>query len=476
MTTRGRAALRIVATLLLVTAALVARTRPRPFAAEPGLPARSVSSTPFLSVRRVPQLLVDGAGAQRLRADLAALLAPLGGGACAAADNQGGEIARYQANRSLAPASTEKLLTGAAALSQLGPGHRFKTRAVTSASMSGGVLTGDVYLVGGGDPVLSTPGYVAYLHGQPRTRTDPVTALSDLAAGIVAAGVTRVEGAILGDDSRHDQLRYLPGWKPSYRTEGEVGPLGALEVNDGFVSWSGRVGAEDPAVHAAGQLVALLDQSGVGVSGGSGRGTAPIGAREIASVSSPPLSEIVAGMLTSSDNLTAEVLTRELGVATAGRGSTEAGTAAITSDLRRLAVPVDGVSLTDGSGLAPSDRATCIALLRALRLGDRPRLAALREGLADAGESGTLALRFGGDPLRGRLHAKTGQIAGVAGLAGVIDPPAASDSGAGGTLFFAVIVNGDFTTGEGQSYQEQVAHLVAEYPNAPAARDLVPRP
>lgn len=470
MTGRGRAALRVAATLLLAVAALLIRsaTAPADGAAIAERDPRPHSATPFLSMRRVPQLIVQGAGAQRLQEDLAALLAPLGAGACAAVSDDLGRLASYQSAASLTPASTEKLLTAAAAISVLGVDHHLVTRTVVETPPRDGALDGDLYLIGGGDPILSTPGYAEYLGAQPRTRSDPVTQLSDLVDAIIDAGVGRIDGRIVADDTRHDSVRYLTGWKPSYRSEGQVGPLGALEVNDGFTSWSGRVGADDPGLHAASQLVTLLEERGVAVNGGVTRGTAPAGAQEIASVSSPPVSEIVAGMLTSSDNLTAELLAREVGFASTGIGTTEAGTDAIVAELSALGVPTSGVDLVDGSGLAPGNLVTCDALLSAVSLGDRPRFEALREGLADAGESGTLALRFVGDPLQGRLHAKTGQIDGVVGLAGVVDD--------GYLLRFALIANGAFSTAQGWDLQEQVADLVAAYPDSPPATDLVPLP
>lgn len=470
MSSRGRALLRIAAALLLVAAALLVRsaTAPASGLAEPRRALPAASPTPLLSARRVPRLLVEGAGAQKLQADLTALLEPLGDGACAVVGTAGALIARHRSGAALAPASTEKLLTAAAALSALGPAHHFVTRVATTARLEAGVLTGNLYMVGGGDPILSTPGYAEYLHSLARTRTDPVTPLGDLADAIVAAGVTRVDGAVLGDDSRHDTIRYLPDWKPSYRSEGQIGPLGALEVNDGFTSWSGRLGADDPAVFAAAELVALLGERGVPVSGGAGRATTPVGARDIASVSSPPLSVVVAGMLTSSDNLSAEMLAREVGVAVANEGSSEAGADAVVDEIASLGVATRGVDLSDGSGLAPSNRVTCDALLGVLRLGVTQRFTALRDGLADAGETGTLALRFAQGPLRGRLHAKTGQIDGVVGFAGEIDGDR--------LLRFAFIANGDFPMAQGWVFQEQVADLVAAYPDAPSERDLVPLP
>ena len=63
---------------------------------------------------------------------------------------------------------------------------------------------------------------------------------------------------IVADDSRHDDVRFLPDWKPGYTAD--VGALGALTVNDGY---SGSTRATDPAQNAAEQLRLLLTQRGV---------------------------------------------------------------------------------------------------------------------------------------------------------------------------------------------------------------------
>jgi D-alanyl-D-alanine carboxypeptidase len=108
-------------------------------------------------------------------------------------------------------------------------------------------------------------------------------------------------------------------------------------------------------------------------------------------------------------------------------------------------------------------------LLAAVELGDRAQERALRVGLPIAGRTGTLAQRFVRDPLAGRLRAKTGHIDGVVGLAGIV-PTAA------GTVSFAFLANGDFSDAGGDSLQNQIAHLVAEYPGVPDAAHLVPAP
>ena len=139
----------------------------------------------------------------------------------------------------------------------------------------------------------------------------------------------------------------------------------------------------------------MLAARGVTIANGAtdpGR-AAPASAHEIASVASPPLDQIVGQMLTISNNETAELLTRELGVERAD-GTTAAGTRVIPEVLRRLGVPTAGVALVDGSGLAPADRVTCAALMGVVALGSQSTFAGIINGLPVAGQSGTLAERF----------------------------------------------------------------------------------
>jgi D-alanyl-D-alanine carboxypeptidase len=101
-----------------------------------------------------------------------------------------------------------------------------------------------------------------------------------------------------------------------------------------------------------------------------------------------------------------------------------------------------------------------------LALAARPRLHAILDGLAVADRTGTLATRFGGTSLVGRLRAKTGHIDGVVGLAGLIAPGAR----------FAFVANGDFSTDTGMMLQDQVAAAIAGYLGAQGPPGLVPPP
>ena len=455
---------RVVVVVLLVVAgvAIVVATRP------PGSPGAAAEppalATPLWSARRVPQPLVDGVGRQRLQA---ALTAQATGDTCFAVEDATGTVAAAGAEQPLIPASTQKVLVALAALDRLGPDFRYETRAVAPGGVDDGTVE-RLYLVGSGDPVIATPEAIAVIQSTPLTRGDATTPLADLADAVVAAGVRRIPGGIVGDDSRYDDARSVPQWPAGYQADGEVGPIGALTVNDGFAGPDGTgPAADDPRINAAEQLRRLLEARGVTV-GPAGAGRAPEGAEVVATLTSPPLSEILTAYLASSDNLTGELLARELAVHAGGPGTTERGTEAMLETFDRLGLPTAGTVLVDGSGLARQNRTTCALLLAALDLADQPRFATLRDGMAVAGERGTLATRLRGTPLAGTLRAKTGSLSGVTGLTGFVT--------VGRPLEFALLVNGSFSESGGIELRERMARTIAGYPDAPPAEDLVPMP
>jgi D-alanyl-D-alanine carboxypeptidase/D-alanyl-D-alanine-endopeptidase (penicillin-binding protein 4) len=162
-------------------------------------------------------------------------------------------------------------------------------------------------------------------------------------------------------------------------------------------------------------------------------------------------------MVRESDNATAELLTKELGHKESGEGSTAAGVAVSRDVLAGAGLPLDGVTLVDGSGLSRADRVTC-GLLTAL-LGEAGTGSALERSLAVAGRTGSLAERFLGTPLVGRLRGKTGSLNGVETLAGVVE----TDSGR--ALSFAYLLNGPGTTdAEAARLQDRLGELLVHHP------------
>jgi D-alanyl-D-alanine carboxypeptidase/D-alanyl-D-alanine-endopeptidase (penicillin-binding protein 4) len=421
-------------------------------------------TTPIWSPRRVPQPLVDAVGAQRLQAALTGATA--GVQACFEVDEGGAPIASQSSDVPFIPASTQKLVTSAVALAVLGPDTRLETRALAPAAPADGVVE-RLFLVGGGDPLLMTPEAQAAREEIPELRGTPTTSMAALADSIAAAGVKRIPGGIVGDDSRYEDLRYLPTWRDSYRTEGQVGPLGALTVNGGFDPLRPPEPVSDPAQFAARELERLLEIRGVTVGGAPERGTAPQGAVEIAKVQSPPMTDIVAEDLSASDNLASELLMREVGLKVSQQGTTAAGVQAATAKLEELGLPTANVTLVDGSGLDRGNQSTCDLLGDTLDLGERPEFSTLWSGLAVAGEKGTLIDQIDG-ALTGKVRAKTGSLDSATGLVGIVD--------VGRPIRFAFIANGEFTEGAGIALRGRIAEIISTFPDSPPADQLVPAP
>ena len=300
---------RAIVAAALAVAAVVALVVAFTGEAAPASTSAGRLATPMWSVRRVPQPVVDAVGAQHLQR---ALDQSFGGAGSASSSRPTATCSRPQRRH---PAHRRVDPEAARGGGDAGDAHarvhlRDEGRGAIGAD-NGSV--DKVWLVGSGDPVLATSAYAAFIQAKDKTRGDVTTSLDALADAIVAKGVQKIPGGIVVDDSRYDTERYRPSWKPEYHTSGDIGPLGALTVNDGFSSWDPRkVVVDDPAVYAGTQLQQLLKARGVQV-GSVTRGTAPADTAAVVSVASPPLKEIVTSMLRSSDNLSAELLVKELG-------------------------------------------------------------------------------------------------------------------------------------------------------------------
>jgi len=330
----------------------------------------------------------------------------------------------------VAPASTAKLAVAVAALAVLGRDHRFST------TVKKGPAAGQIVLVGGGDPTLAGPAAVgARSPGYPTPAS-----LVDLAHATVqqlrAEGVRAV--SVGYDASLFVGPQVAPGWKPIYQTEGDVAPVSALEVDEGAqdLTRPGRVA--NPASAAAAQFAALLRAGGLTVTGAAQPAKALATSGTIASVASPPVSQLVQRMLERSDNDLAEALARQVAISTGQQASFAGGVAAVKAAIVGLGVDPSGLATVDASGLSPLDRVKPAALLTLLRLAidpGHPQLAPLLAGLPVAAFSGTLSGRFGGVAHAGAglIRAKTGTLDGVIALAGYLQ------DASGATLVFATI-------------------------------------
>jgi serine-type D-Ala-D-Ala carboxypeptidase/endopeptidase (penicillin-binding protein 4) len=314
--------------------------------------------------------------------------------------------------RSLAPASNEKLPLTYAALMQLGPTYRIETDVLGQGQQDGTQWTGTLVLKGNGDPTLSSAD------------------LRALAAQVKVLGIRSVTGGVTGDESAYDARRIVAGWKPSYFID-ESPPLSALVVDRARV---GRVVTRSPALAAATAFRDALRKAGIAVAGPVRTGTADAWSELLADVSSPTLGAMLRFMDHESDNFTAEMLLKHLGLTELDRGTSAAGAAVVTQALAEAGVPMTGVRIVDGSGLSRLDRLTANALGSLLKIAwaDPTVGPALLASLPVAGVNGTLQHRLSKPPARGRVLAKTGTTDTASSLSGYVS----------GRYAFAIVQNG----------------------------------
>jgi serine-type D-Ala-D-Ala carboxypeptidase/endopeptidase (penicillin-binding protein 4) len=304
------------------------------------------------------------------------------------------------AGLSLAPASNEKLAVTYAALETLGASFQIETDVLGQGQLVGSTWRGSLVLQGHGDPTLS--------------HLD----LSRLARQIRAAGIRKVVGSVLGDESFFDSRRTGPGWKPSFYIN-ESAPLSALTVDR---TWFHTHHSGVPAAAAAALFKDALRAQGVAVTGRATRGTATADAQQLAQVLSPPLAQILQFMDRESDNFTAELLLKQLGTISGAVGTSAGGAAQVRTTLGEAGIPLTGVRIVDGSGLSPLDRLTARAIVGILQAAwDDPAIkTAFVAALAVAGRSGTLKDRLRTPPARGVVVAKTGTTSIASALSGYV--------------------------------------------------------
>jgi D-alanyl-D-alanine carboxypeptidase/D-alanyl-D-alanine-endopeptidase (penicillin-binding protein 4) len=143
---------------------------------------------------------------------------------------------------------------------------------------------------------------------------------------------------------------------------------------------------------------------------------------------------VLVEMLHTSDDNTAEMMVKEIGVVASGAGTRPAGLAAVRATLDRWGVPMAGVELVDGSGLDRGNRATCAALTAVLT--DSPVADELRDLLPVAGRDGTMSEQLLGTAAEGTMQAKTGTLTDVKALSG--SQPGADRR----PVEFSVVLNG----------------------------------
>lgn len=345
----------------------------------------------------------------------------------------GAQLWAQGADVPMQPASTNKVLTTAAALLALARDARLTTRVVASGQ------PGVVVLKGGGDPTLSAapPGQDTWYKGAAR--------ISDLADQVRRSGtdVTTVQV----DASAFSGPTMAPGWDPADIRGGDIAPMEAVMLDGGRTQPVSVDSARSttPALDAGRALAVALrvDPATVTVLP-SGLG----GGSEIASVQSPPLIERLRQMMSESDNVMAESVAREVAAEQNRPQSFDGAAQAVLGQLDKAKIDTGNAHMLDSSGLSVDDRLTVETLdgvVNAAAGTDQPTLRPLLDLLPIAGGSGTLSNRYldtdAGRAAAGYLRAKTGSLTGTNALAGVVTDVS------GRVLTFAFISNNAGPTG-----------------------------
>jgi D-alanyl-D-alanine carboxypeptidase/D-alanyl-D-alanine-endopeptidase (penicillin-binding protein 4) len=339
-------------------------------------------------------------------------------------------------------ASNTKLFTSSTALARFGAAGTFTTQVLADAPVGpDGVLKGDLWLKGGGDPAFGTLAYVRKHYGR------SAASIEYLVDQLDQAGLTTVRGGIHADESAFDTIRGVHD--SGYHTSPWVGPLSALAFNHGYDSNRFQ---SNPASYARDTFRRVLKADDITPGHAAANGPAPANAQVIASVASPPMSTLVTLMNKESDNYFAEELVKYIGRDASGLGTTSAGVKAVMAYARSLGVRAQ---LIDGSGLDHGDRASARDVVRLLLAEQkRPEFPALYASLPVAGVDGTIYNRMRSGPAHRRCRAKTGSLTGVSALSGFCT------TRSGKTIAFSFLMNGISTT-YARRLQDSMAQAIA---------------
>ncbi|GAA0480123.1 D-alanyl-D-alanine carboxypeptidase/D-alanyl-D-alanine-endopeptidase [Salinibacillus aidingensis] len=426
--------------------------------------------------------------------------------------NTGELLYQHNGSKLLRPASNLKLLTAASALSILGPEYRFSTEVLTDGQVKNGVLKGNLYIRGKGDPTLMEKD------------------LANFAEQLKAKGIHKIKGKLVGDDTWYDDKHYsqdlpwtdedtyygaqvsalsispdreydagtiianiTPANQVGKRTKVTLTPetnyvsinnqLETVSAKEGkdievnrkhgtnHITISGQIPLDsaaekewiavwDPAKYVLHLFEKNLKAQGITVSKSS-LGKASSSAQTLLTKDSIPLSELFIPFMKLSNNGHAEILVKELGRIKKGKGSWKHGLSILKKDLRKYNLDTESMVLRDGSGLSHINLVTPNQISKLLfRIQEESWFSIYKNSLPIAGsddrmEGGTLRYRMKTPPLLGQVQAKTGTISTVSSLSGY------AETINGNTVTFSIILNNMKSEEYGKSIEDQIVSFIA---------------
>lgn len=329
----------------------------------------------------------------------------------------------FNATQRMRPASTEKLITSISSLHYLGGDYNFRTDVRISGTVANGTLQGDVYVVGGMDPLLSP------------------SDLNSMAAALRNAGISSINGNMYIDLSMKDDLAYGWGWC----WDDNYGPLSALMVNakDNFSSEWGKALAKAGIKRSK---MAIRQQD------------AAADSKSVCCITHT-IDEVLQPILKNSQNIFAECLFYQLAAYSGQKKAGRKQAAKLIYDLiEGMGLDTDQYQIADGSGLSLYNYVSPELLVRFLNYAfSKPEIYShLYPALPIAGVDGTLSKRMQDTPAYGNVHAKTGTLDGISSLAGYLT------ARNGHVLSFCIINQGVSTGRLGRDFQNEVCEALCE--------------
>ncbi len=325
-------------------------------------------------------------------------------------------IYRHNERQMLRPASTMKVVTAVAAIDRLGGSYQFRTSLCYTGTIDNGTLTGDVYCVGGFDPLFNGDDMKAFVES------------------IRRMGVDTIRGRIVADKSMKDSDKFGEGWcwdddNPT------LSPL-LISRRDRFTE----------------RFIEELREAGIAVEAYATEGTAPGSAFSICT-RFHTIDQVLIRMMKDSDNLFAESMFYQLAAATGNRPAKASHAREVIRRLiRRTGLNPAAYKIADGSGLSLYNYVSAELEVALLRYAYRNAniYNHLYHSMPVAGQDGTLKRRMRNNFADGNVHAKTGTLTGISSLAGYCT------AANGHTLCFAIINQGVMHGRNGKAFQDRV--------------------